>query len=101
MTVSELYYKVLEGLQLSAGYLFDPNKRVFFVFLLSSLCLAFWVYRKEKIKGSFIRYVFHPKVWLGYSPRVDYAFLFLNGVVKVPIHNGPRHPSILHQDPIP
>lgn len=83
MTVSEIYYKVAEGIELSSGYFLDPNKRVYFGFLTTSILLAFWVYKSAKPKVGFINYLFHKKVWWGKSPKVDYLFLIFNGVFKV------------------
>lgn len=84
MTITELYEKVLEGLLLAGGYFLDPNKRIFFGFLITSLILAFWVYHsKSNRKESFIHYVFNPKVWWSESAKIDYAFLIFNGIFKV------------------
>ena len=83
MTVTELYESVWDGVQLSAGYILDPNKRIYYAFLVTSVVLAFGVFRTSKIKGSFLHYIFNPRVWWGDSPKVDYAFLIFNGLVKV------------------
>ena len=83
MTITNVYNKIWEGIQLSAGYILDPNKRVFYVFLLTSLIIAFAVFKSTRKRGSFLNYAFNSKVWWGNSPKVDYAFLILNGLVKV------------------
>jgi sterol desaturase/sphingolipid hydroxylase (fatty acid hydroxylase superfamily) len=83
VTVTDIYLKVTEGFELAGGYFIDPNKRVYFGFLISTLLLAFLVYASTRPKVSFFKYLFNKKVWWGNSPKVDYLFLFLNGVFKV------------------
>lgn len=83
MTLTDVYEKLWEGIELSTGAFFAPNKRIYFIFLFTSLLLAYYVYSSKRIRGSFVKYVFNPKIWLGPSPRVDYIFLIFNGVFKV------------------
>lgn len=75
--------EIKEIVQLPFSYLLNPNKRIHLLYLLSALVLSYYVYRKTTNKGSFLRYIFHKKVWLGASARVDYAMFFFNGIVKV------------------
>jgi sterol desaturase/sphingolipid hydroxylase (fatty acid hydroxylase superfamily) len=83
MTVTDIYLQLVEGIQLSANYFVDPNKRVYWGFLFTSMILAYGVFAQVKRKGGFLQYLFNKKVWWGNSPKVDYLFLIFNGVVKV------------------
>jgi sterol desaturase/sphingolipid hydroxylase (fatty acid hydroxylase superfamily) len=65
------------------SYLTDANKRIYILYLASSLLLAYYVYRKAKLKYSFLKYVFHKKVWLNKSAFIDYGFIFFNSLVKL------------------
>ena len=83
MTITDLYLKIIEGIQLSLGYFLDPHKRIYFIFLCTSMLIAFAVYRSLKPSRSFFGYILNPKVWWGDSPKVDYLFLIFNGIFKV------------------
>jgi sterol desaturase/sphingolipid hydroxylase (fatty acid hydroxylase superfamily) len=83
MTFSEVYAKLIEAIKLPLSYLTDPEDRLFFPYLLSSLALAYFVYHRSKIRGSFWRYVFPKDVWLGRSAMVDYGLIFFNAAFKV------------------
>lgn len=74
---------ILEGLQLPITYLYNPEKRIFWLYLLSSVLLAYYVFRRSGGAGSFLSYLFPKNAWLGSSAMVDYGLLFLNGLVKV------------------
>ncbi|WP_139959736.1 sterol desaturase family protein [Flavicella sediminum] len=63
-------------------FLTTASKRTYFVYMLSSLILVYYVFRKEKRK-SFLNYVLHKKVWIGKSAFVDYYFILFNSTIKV------------------
>ncbi len=65
------------------GYFFNPGKRINVLYLFSSLLIAYYVFYKNKIKGSFIKYVFNKKVWLSKSAAIDYEMFLFNGLVKL------------------
>ncbi len=69
--------------ELTVGYFFNPNKRIHLLYLFSSLLLAYYVFYRTKRKGSFWRYVFHRKVWLGKSASIDYMMFLCNGLLKL------------------
>lgn len=83
MTISTLYMEVAEGIQLAFSYFFATNKRIYWGYLLSSLVLAFLVFKKGGKGTSFLKYVFVKDNWWGNSPWTDYGFFILNGVLKV------------------
>lgn len=83
MTITELYTDIVQGLQLALSYFVSPNKRVYWVYLISSLALAFMVFRSVKSGKSFWQFVFAKHNWWGSSPLADYGFFLFNGVIKV------------------
>ncbi len=75
--------KITDFIDLTLGYLFNPSKRIYVLYLFSALLIAYYVFRRSKTKGSFWRYVFHKKVWLGKSATIDYSLFLFNGLVKL------------------
>ena len=65
------------------GYFISPRKRVYILYLSTSLLLALYVYFKKRPQVSFLRYLFPKKVWLNQSAQVDYSLFILNGFFKV------------------
>lgn len=64
-------------------YLLNPSKRIFYLYLVSSIALAYYVYHQSKIQYSFLKYLFNKKVWASKSAFVDYGLVFFNGLIKV------------------
>ena len=83
MEIAEIYKLILEGLEMPISYLLNPSKRLFYFYLVSSLILAYYVYYQSKIQYSFLKYLFHKKVWASKSAFVDYGLVFFNGIIKV------------------
>lgn len=83
MSLIEVYNGLVEGLTMPLGYLVDSEKRLHYIYLLSSAALAYYVYRKSKMKTGFLAYIFRKDVWLSKSAFVDYGLVFFNGVFKV------------------
>ncbi len=65
------------------GYFLNPDKRIFLPYLLLTLVLALFVFLQAKQEGSFWKYIFNRKVWLGASARVDYLFFLFNALIKI------------------
>jgi len=61
----------------------NPEKRLYFGYLISSTVLAYYVYYKTKPKKTFWNYIFNKKTWLNQSAKVDYLLLLFNSFVKV------------------
>lgn len=61
----------------------NPEKRLYFGYLISSTALAYYVYYKTKSKKTFWNYIFNKKTWLSQSAKVDYLLLIFNSFVKV------------------
>lgn len=77
--LQDLWQKLIHPLR----YFTDPGERINYLYLLSSLLLAFYVYRQAKINIPFYRYIFHAKIWLTKSAYVDYKLFFFNGLLKL------------------
>lgn len=72
-----------KSLQLSLSYFSNPEKRIFYGYLVSSILLALFVYFRSKDKRSFLSKTIGRKVWLSSSAFTDYGFLLFNSVVKI------------------
>lgn len=83
MSLQEVTLQLIEALKLPLTSFVDSNSRLHILYLVSSLALAFYVFKKSKEKGSFLMYVFQKEVWLGKSAWVDYGMIFLNAFFKV------------------
>lgn len=80
----DVFLRELESVvQLLGSYLSNPQRRTYVVYLLSAGALAYFWFKRKKIKGSFWRYIFNRKVWLSSSAKVDYKILTFNSVLKV------------------
>lgn len=83
MNWEEVYHLLYEGLKMPLTYLINADKRIYFLYLISSILLAYFVYHKTKKNYSFLQYIFHKKVWTSQSAITDYLMVFFNGVFKV------------------
>ncbi len=83
MSVSDVYDLLVEGIALTLDYFTNTSKRIHLLYLLSSALLAYYIYRRTKVKGSFFSYILNPKVWLSKSAVVDYSLFFFNSFVKI------------------
>lgn len=64
-------------------YTFDPSKRLFFIYILSSFILAVLVLcRSKRDFFEFSTKLLHPKIWLHHSTKIDFQLLFLNAALK-------------------
>jgi len=84
MTTQEILEFLNEGLVLTSKYVLSTTKRTHYIYLVSSLILAFYVYLNSKKKNkTFFQYIFAKKVWWSRSAFVDYAFIFFNSFIKI------------------
>ena len=72
-----------QGLKMPFTFFLNPEKRVHLLYLFTSLLMAFYIYKRTKVKTSFWSFVIPAKNWFGNSAIVDYAFLFFNSFVKI------------------
>ncbi len=83
MHIQDLINTLEEGLKMPFSFLINPNKRIYFGYIITSVLLAFYVFKREKIRSSFTAYILSKKIWLGNSARVDYWLIFFNSFVKI------------------
>ena len=83
MNFDDIYINSYNSIVKVFNYFVEPDKRIFYVYLISSSILAYYVFYKTKEKASFLKYLFNKKVWLSQSSKVDYSLIFLNSFVKV------------------
>jgi sterol desaturase/sphingolipid hydroxylase (fatty acid hydroxylase superfamily) len=81
--IKEIYYLLEETISLSLSYFVNTNKRIHVLYLLTSMILAYYVYKKSRIKSSFLKYLFPKKIWLSKSAFVDYSLFCFNSLVKI------------------
>lgn len=72
-----------EASDLSISYFINPEKRIYFLYLLSSIILAYYIYRKKKDTVPFWKYIFKKKVWISKSAFVDYLLFLFNSFIKI------------------
>lgn len=67
------------------GFFNDANKRVFWLYIASSIALAYGVYRyqiKSKEQSSFLAYLLPKKIYLSVSAKQDYSLFIINKFIK-------------------
>lgn len=83
MNLTDVYNIIIETFELSKSYFFNSENRIFHLYLVSSLVLAFYVFTKSKVKKSFLSYVFDKRVWTSKSAINDYLIFCFNNLIKV------------------
>ena len=81
--ISDVWDKIVAGLILPLLDFNDPEKRLNYFYLLSSVLFAYYVYYKAKERIPFYKYILSKKVWLSKSAFIDYKYFFFNGILKV------------------
>lgn len=83
MEYKEIIEFLQNGFQMITNYVASQGKRTYFLYLITSLALAYYVYFKSKRKESFVAYILHKKVWLSKSAFVDYSLIIFNSFFKL------------------
>ncbi|NQY66283.1 MAG: sterol desaturase family protein [Flavobacteriales bacterium] len=83
MLIEQLGEIVNDYRDVLSSYLLSPRKRVYALYLITSLLLAYYVYRKSNLKITFFGYLFKREYWTSESAIVDYLFILFNTLVKV------------------
>ncbi|NTS76079.1 sterol desaturase family protein [Catenovulum sp. SM1970] len=65
-----------------SSYLFDANKRIYSVYLISAVLMAFYVFYKTKPSANFLKFLFPKRVWLAKTAKQDYILFFSNKFIK-------------------
>ena len=81
--IKEIYDLLEETILLSLSYFVNTNKRIHFLYLLTSMLLAYYVFKKSSVNSSFIKYLFPKKIWLSKSAFVDYSLFIFNSLIKI------------------
>lgn len=72
----------------------DLNTRIHFLYFLSAVILTFYVYKKLKLNGGFLKYLLPKENYLGTSAIIDYSFFVANLFFKVLFLGGLNYWSI-------
>ena len=80
---AEIFEVIEEGFRLALSTVTNPDKRVYYLYLITSMCIAIAVYFSKKRKVNLIKYLFAKKVWWSKSALIDYYFVFFNSYVKI------------------
>ncbi len=83
MELSDVINFFIESIQFTIEYFIRLDKRIHYVYLLSSLLISVLVYLKLQRKESFLAYFFRKENWLSKSAFIDYLFLIFNSFVKL------------------
>ena len=83
MTLSEVLNIIVDAYELSKDHFLGPENRIYYLYLLSSLLLALFVYTRRKKKKSFFSYVFDKRIWMSKSALNDYLIFIFNNLFKV------------------
>lgn len=83
--MNELIDLVNQSGQSLLTHLVDPNKRLYWGYLVSSICFALWVYYCSNSKQSIVSYLFNRKIWLSQSGKLDIKIWLINIVIKTTI----------------
>lgn len=65
-----------------AGHLASSNKRLYWLYLLTSTVLAVWLLSRSGRPVSAFKKLFSKKIWLHQSAKQDYAIWVINGILK-------------------
>jgi sterol desaturase/sphingolipid hydroxylase (fatty acid hydroxylase superfamily) len=75
---------IKKGIQLPFSYVTEAeDKRIFILYLLSSVIMAYYIFKRSNLKYSFKTYLFNKKIWTCKSALIDYYFIFFNSYIKL------------------
>ncbi len=60
----------------------NPNTRIYYLYLLTSLLMALIFYIIKRKNKSIVQYLFPKKVWLHPSAKMDYSIFIINGLIS-------------------
>lgn len=86
--MTEILDQIESGLLESFLVFTNPHKRVFYMYWISTAVIALFAYfltnkEQEKSLKGLIKFFFPKWLFTHYSMYVDYAFLFLNSMIKI------------------
>ena len=71
----------LEYAQSFLSFFIDPNARLFGVYILTSLLIAYILFRKQKTETHFRQFLFPKSVWQHPSAWLDLRYFFFHGLI--------------------
>jgi sterol desaturase/sphingolipid hydroxylase (fatty acid hydroxylase superfamily) len=74
---------LLQPFDLAVNHFINGNKRLFWLYIISSLALALFALRTTSGISNKLKSIFDKNVWLHKSAKHDYAIWFLNGAIKL------------------
>ena len=80
---TETYSLLEEAIELTLSYFLNTEKRIHVLYLVTSMILAFYVFKTSNINSSFLKYLFPKKIWLSKSAFVDYSLFCFNSIIKI------------------
>lgn len=83
MNLSEIYSVLIEAFVLTKAHFINSENRIYFLYLISSIVLAYFIYYKNKVNKSFFSYLFDKRIWASKSAVLDYFLFLFNNVFKV------------------
>tara|TARA_B100000886_G_scaffold68449_1_gene43156 strand:+ start:180 stop:1139 length:960 start_codon:yes stop_codon:yes gene_type:complete len=83
MSLTEVISLVIDTYELSKNHFLNSENRIYFIYLISSIALAFYVFIKTKTKKSFFKYIFDKRIWFSKSAFNDYFIFVFNNFIKV------------------
>ena len=83
MNIVDIFDVIVDAYKLSKNHFINSENRIYFLYLLSSLALAFFVFNKSKKKTSFFRYTFDKRVWISKSALNDFLIFNFNNLLKI------------------
>ena len=83
MILDKVLNIIVDAYELSKGHFLGPENRIYYLYLLSSLLLALFVYKRIKKKKSFFSYVFDKRIWMSKSALNDYLIFIFNNLFKI------------------
>lgn len=77
-TLGEKYIDYVEGFFSAMA---NPNHRIFIAYLLSSVLIAYALYRKSKSDEGLLRFIFPKSVWDNPAAWLDVRYFFFHGLI--------------------
>ncbi len=75
---------ILKGFKMPFLYITEAeDKRIYLLYLFTSVLLALCIYKHSKRIQSFTSYLFNKKIWTSKSAIIDYYFIFFNSYIKI------------------
>lgn len=81
--MDSIWTTIQDAVFMTLNYFNSPNKRIYFLYILTSAILALLVFHSKKRKTSLFNYFFNKQVWLSTSAFTDYGFILFNSFIKL------------------